>query len=97
MDFAHGSWLTTFMTGSLNYQAVHHLFPYVRSRSSNIMNVLLIIIFSKVSQYYYPALAPIIQEVCAKHGVKYHVTGSVFEAMALHTTRLAHMGKEPGD
>jgi hypothetical protein len=59
--------------------------------------LLLIIISSKVSQYYYPALAPIIQEVCAKHGVKYHVTGSVFEAMALHTTRLANMGKQPGE
>jgi len=29
MDFAHGSWLTTFLVGSLNYQAVHHLFPHV--------------------------------------------------------------------
>ncbi|KAE9380865.1 delta-5 desaturase [Stipitochalara longipes BDJ] len=78
MDFAHGSWLTTFMTGSLNYQAVHHLLPYV-------------------SQYYYPALAPIVQEVCAKHDVKYNLTGSVFEAMALHTTRLSNMGKDPGE
>jgi fatty acid desaturase len=32
MDFAHGSWLTTFLVGSLNYQAVHHLFPHVRLR-----------------------------------------------------------------
>jgi hypothetical protein len=29
MDFAHGSWLTTFMTDSLNCQAVHRLLPYV--------------------------------------------------------------------
>jgi fatty acid desaturase len=29
MDFAHGNWWTTFLTGSLNYQAVHHLFPHV--------------------------------------------------------------------
>jgi len=28
-DYGHGSWLTTFMTGALNYQVTHHLFPYV--------------------------------------------------------------------
>ncbi|KAJ4386840.1 hypothetical protein N0V93_009738 [Gnomoniopsis smithogilvyi] len=29
MDFAHGDLVTTCLTGSLNYQAVHHLFPHV--------------------------------------------------------------------
>ncbi|KAH8648439.1 fatty acid desaturase-domain-containing protein [Xylariales sp. PMI_506] len=29
LDFAHGDPITTFMCGSLNYQTVHHLFPYV--------------------------------------------------------------------
>lgn len=29
MDFAHGDFLTTILTGSLNYQSVHHLFPQV--------------------------------------------------------------------
>ncbi|KIW04648.1 uncharacterized protein PV09_04393 [Verruconis gallopava] len=29
LDFAHGDFWTTFMCGSLNYQAVHHLFPYI--------------------------------------------------------------------
>jgi fatty acid desaturase/predicted heme/steroid binding protein len=29
LDYAHGDWLTTFMTGALNYQVTHHLFPYV--------------------------------------------------------------------
>jgi len=29
LDYAHGSWLTTFFTGGLNYQVTHHLFPYV--------------------------------------------------------------------
>ncbi|KAL8278407.1 hypothetical protein RQP46_009097 [Phenoliferia psychrophenolica] len=28
-DYAHGSALTTFLVGALNYQAVHHLFPQV--------------------------------------------------------------------
>jgi fatty acid desaturase len=26
-DFAHGSWFWTHVSGGLNYQAVHHLFP----------------------------------------------------------------------
>jgi len=29
LDYAHDSWWTTFLTGALNYQTVHHLFPYV--------------------------------------------------------------------
>ncbi|KAF2670953.1 delta-5 fatty acid desaturase [Microthyrium microscopicum] len=29
LDFAHDDAMTTFLCGSLNYQAVHHLFPYV--------------------------------------------------------------------
>jgi fatty acid desaturase len=29
LDFAHGDFWTTFLCGSLNYQAVHHLFPHI--------------------------------------------------------------------
>jgi len=29
LDYAHGSWITTFLTGALNYQVIHHLFPYI--------------------------------------------------------------------
>jgi fatty acid desaturase/predicted heme/steroid binding protein len=29
IDYGHGSWLTTFLTGGLNYQVAHHLFPGV--------------------------------------------------------------------
>jgi fatty acid desaturase len=29
VDYAHDSWFTTFFTGALNYQVVHHLFPYI--------------------------------------------------------------------
>jgi fatty acid desaturase len=28
-DFAHGSWFWTHVSGGLNYQAIHHLFPGV--------------------------------------------------------------------
>jgi fatty acid desaturase len=29
MDYAHDSWWTTFLTGALNYQVTHHLFPHI--------------------------------------------------------------------
>ncbi len=29
LDYGHHSYWTTFFTGGLNYQVVHHLFPYV--------------------------------------------------------------------
>eukprot|EP01119_Soliformovum_irregulare_P001521 TRINITY_DN11221_c0_g1_i1.p1 TRINITY_DN11221_c0_g1~~TRINITY_DN11221_c0_g1_i1.p1 ORF type:complete len:458 (+),score=100.47 TRINITY_DN11221_c0_g1_i1:78-1451(+) len=29
LDYAHGDWMTTFLTGALNYQVTHHLFPYI--------------------------------------------------------------------
>eukprot|EP01110_Echinostelium_bisporum_P001126 TRINITY_DN12724_c0_g1_i1.p1 TRINITY_DN12724_c0_g1~~TRINITY_DN12724_c0_g1_i1.p1 ORF type:complete len:474 (+),score=177.29 TRINITY_DN12724_c0_g1_i1:106-1527(+) len=28
-DYGHGSFLTTFLTGALNYQTIHHLFPTI--------------------------------------------------------------------
>jgi len=28
-DYAHGDRITTFLTGALNYQVTHHLFPYI--------------------------------------------------------------------
>lgn len=29
VDYSHGNWLATFLSGALNYQTVHHLFPGV--------------------------------------------------------------------
>lgn len=49
----------------------------------------------KVSQYYYPALAPIVQEVCEKHDVTYNLRGSLYQALALHVGRLVSMSSEP--
>lgn len=28
-DYGHGNAITTFLTGALNYQVVHHIFPHV--------------------------------------------------------------------
>jgi fatty acid desaturase len=29
LDYAHDSWITTILSGGLNFQVVHHLFPFV--------------------------------------------------------------------
>ncbi|KAL7687113.1 putative fatty acid desaturase, cytochrome b5-like heme/steroid binding domain superfamily [Plasmopara halstedii] len=74
VDYAHGSFLTAFLTGALNYQVTHHLFP-------------------GVSQYHYPAIAPIIMDVCKKYKVTYTVLPTFKKALADHFKHLAIMGK----
>ncbi|KAF4032229.1 Fatty acid desaturase [Phytophthora infestans] len=74
VDYAHGSFLTAFLTGALNYQVTHHLFP-------------------GVSQYHYPAIAPIIMDVCNKYKIKYTVLPTFSAALAGHFEHLVVMGK----
>lgn len=74
VDYAHGSFVTTFLAGALNYQVTHHLFP-------------------GISQYHYPAIAPIIIEVCKKHNVQYTVLPSFWVALLKHFDHLKIMGK----
>ncbi|CAN0020798.1 unnamed protein product [Ectocarpus fasciculatus] len=75
VDYAHGSKLVTFLSGALNYQVTHHLFP-------------------GVSQYHYPAIAPIIKEVCKEHGVEYIHLDTFAEAMSAHIAHLRNMGRQ---
>ncbi|CAM9556494.1 unnamed protein product [Ascophyllum nodosum] len=75
VDYAHGSWAVTFLSGALNYQVTHHLFP-------------------GVSQYHYPAIAPIIKEVCKKHNVRYIHLDTFKEALLAHIEHLRRMGQE---
>jgi fatty acid desaturase len=74
VDYGHGSFVTTFLTGALNYQVTHHLFP-------------------GVSQYHYPAIAPLILDVCKKYKIKYNVLPDFTAAMAGHFDHLVIMGK----
>jgi len=74
MDYAHDSYITTFITGALNYQIVHHLVPYV-------------------SQIHYPKIAPIIKEICNKHGVTYNYLPTFYDALKNHLSYLKQMGK----
>ncbi|DAZ95884.1 TPA: hypothetical protein N0F65_009086 [Lagenidium giganteum] len=74
VDYSHGSFVTTFLSGALNYQVTHHLFP-------------------GVSQYHYPAIAPIIMDVCKKYNVKYTVLPSFTVALKAHFQHLKDMGR----
>ncbi|GAV01754.1 hypothetical protein RvY_12413 [Ramazzottius varieornatus] len=73
VDYAYHSWLTTFLTGALNYQSVHHLFP-------------------SVSQYHYPAIAPIVKQVAEKWQVPINYLDTFSEAVAMHLKHLQAMG-----
>jgi len=75
VDYGHGSFWQTFLSGALNYQTVHHLFP-------------------GVSQYHYPALAPIIMDVCKKYNVPYNVLPSFSDAFKAHWEYLYNKGNK---
>jgi len=76
VDYAHGSRLVTFLSGALNYQTVHHLFP-------------------SVSQYHYPAIAPIVIQMCKKYHVPFSHLSSFGDAFRMHLTHLHEMGAQP--
>lgn len=51
-------------------------------------------LFPTVSQYHYPAIAPIVMEKCLKHGIKYNLLKDFPDAFAHHIKHLYDMGKE---
>jgi len=76
VDYGHENGIWAFLSGALNYQTIHHLFP-------------------GVSQYYYPAIAPIVKEVCKKWNVPFnHIDGGIIPAVNLHIKYLKEMGNK---
>jgi len=49
-------------------------------------------LFPGVSQYHYPAIAPIVRDVCKKYGHPYIYVPSMWEALKLHVVYLKQMG-----
>lgn len=47
-----------------------------------------------VSQYHYPAIAPIVRRVCKKHGVKYNCLPNFYTAFYLHLKYLWTLGQK---
>ncbi len=52
-------------------------------------------LFPKVCHVHYPALAPIVEEVCRAHGVRYFAHESLWAAIGSHLRQLHRMGKRP--
>jgi len=75
VDYAHSSSLVTFLSGALNYQTIHHLFPCV-------------------SQYHYPAIAPIVLKVCKKWKVPFNHLPTFQAAIGAHVQFLYEMGNQ---
>mgnify|MGYP001816009844 CR=1 FL=1 len=49
-------------------------------------------LFSRVCHVHYPGMAPIVQEVCEKHGVRYRSHRTTFSAVGSHARWLRRMG-----
>mmetsp|Transcript_5546 Transcript_5546/g.5727 ORF Transcript_5546/g.5727 Transcript_5546/m.5727 type:complete len:478 (+) Transcript_5546:79-1512(+) len=47
-----------------------------------------------VSQYHYPAIAPIVKEICRKHGVRYNELPNYYSAFYHHVKHLYNMGQK---
>jgi linoleoyl-CoA desaturase len=50
-------------------------------------------LFSRVCHTHYPAVAPIVREVCARHGVRYQAHMTLRSALVSHTRWLRQMGR----
>ena len=50
-------------------------------------------LFSRVCHTHYPAVAPIVREVCARHGVRYQAHRTLRSALVSHTRWLREMGR----
>jgi linoleoyl-CoA desaturase len=52
-------------------------------------------LFPKICHVHFPALAPIVEEVCRAHGVPYHAYPTMRAAVASHVRWLRRMGRRP--
>jgi linoleoyl-CoA desaturase len=75
-DFSPRSKFWGWITGGLNFQVEHHLFP-------------------RISHVHYPAIAPIVQQVCAEYNIRYNVHQTFPSAIGSHVAHLKHIGAQP--
>lgn len=52
-------------------------------------------LFTRVCHTHYPSLAPVVQEVCASHGIQYRSHDGLWSALRSHTRWLRRMGQQP--
>ncbi len=53
-------------------------------------------LFPRISHVHYPALSPIVAQVCAEHGVEYKVSPSAWKLLGSHYRWLRRMGRGEG-
>jgi linoleoyl-CoA desaturase len=54
-------------------------------------------LFPRVSHVHYPALSPIVQKHCAKHGINYNHSVTMWQAITSHWRFMKELGKKPED
>jgi fatty acid desaturase len=54
-------------------------------------------LFPSISQYHYPAIAPIVMDVCKKHKVRYNLLPDFATALGQHIEHLRVMGQQEED
>ncbi|CAM9114501.1 unnamed protein product [Discosporangium mesarthrocarpum] len=89
-DVIDDEWAISQVKSSVDYS---HNSPLVTFFSGALNYQVTHHLFPGVSQYHYPAIAPIIMEVCKKHGVKYIHLDSFYTAFRAHIAHLRNMGK----
>ncbi len=52
-------------------------------------------LFPKISHVHYPAISPIVEEVCAEFNVPYRINGGFWESVGSHYRWLKRMGQAP--
>ena len=52
-------------------------------------------LFPKISHVHYPAIAPIVEQVCREHGVKYRSHPTTLKALRCHIHQLRELGRGP--
>ena len=51
-------------------------------------------LFPRISHIHYPGLAPLVEEICRRHGVRYSVNESLWGALGSHYLFLRRLGRE---
>ena len=51
-------------------------------------------LFPGISQYHYPAIAPMVKAICKKHGVRYNYEPTFVAAWSKHVHMLYKMGEK---
>lgn len=54
-------------------------------------------LFPKISHVHYPALSPIVQKHCEKHGITYNHSPTMMRAVASHWRFMKELGQKPAD